>query len=107
MVHRRIHGHTYRAEVAVSGPRDAHTGMVVDLAQLRAVFEVNFFGVAEMAKHAMPHLRASGGRLITISSIGGAVGQPFNEAYCAHVIRWFIANGAKPAVVDAAGVRTG
>lgn len=33
---RRIHGHTYTAEVAVRGPRDATTGMVVDLGVLRA-----------------------------------------------------------------------
>lgn len=30
----------------------------------------------------MPHLRATCGRLITIRSIGGVVGQPFNETYC-------------------------
>ena len=28
---RRIHGHSYRAEVAVRGPADPATGMVVDL----------------------------------------------------------------------------
>ncbi|MDO9004820.1 MAG: 6-carboxytetrahydropterin synthase [Aquabacterium sp.] len=33
---RRIHGHTYTAEVAVRGPRQPDTGMVVDLAVLRA-----------------------------------------------------------------------
>ncbi|RZL91095.1 MAG: 6-carboxytetrahydropterin synthase [Variovorax sp.] len=33
---RRIHGHTYHAEVAVSGPLDADTGMVIDLGMLRA-----------------------------------------------------------------------
>lgn len=33
---RRIHGHTYHAAVTVSGPRDPETGMVVDLAVLRA-----------------------------------------------------------------------
>jgi 6-pyruvoyltetrahydropterin/6-carboxytetrahydropterin synthase len=32
---RRIHGHTYHAEVAVSGPRDVATGMVIDLGLLR------------------------------------------------------------------------
>jgi 6-pyruvoyltetrahydropterin/6-carboxytetrahydropterin synthase len=32
---RRIHGHTYTAEVAVRGPRQLDTGMVVDLAILR------------------------------------------------------------------------
>jgi 6-pyruvoyltetrahydropterin/6-carboxytetrahydropterin synthase len=32
---RRIHGHTYHAEVAVSGPLDPATGMVIDLGLLR------------------------------------------------------------------------
>lgn len=34
---RRIHGHTYTAEVIVRGERQADSGMVVDLAELRAV----------------------------------------------------------------------
>ena len=34
---RRIHGHTYTAEVMVAGERQAESGMVVDLAVLRAV----------------------------------------------------------------------
>ncbi len=33
---RRVHGHTYHAAVTVSGQPDASTGMVVDLALLRA-----------------------------------------------------------------------
>ncbi|WEH43180.1 SDR family NAD(P)-dependent oxidoreductase [Streptomyces sp. AM 2-1-1] len=49
----------------------------------RAVMEVNFFGVVEVTLAALPHLRASGGRVITVSSLGGVIGQPFNEAYCA------------------------
>ena len=32
---RRIHGHTYHAEVSVSGPLDPATGMVIDLGLLR------------------------------------------------------------------------
>lgn len=32
---RRIHGHTYHAEVAVRGPLDPATGMVIDLGLLR------------------------------------------------------------------------
>lgn len=32
---RRVHGHTYHARVSVVGPRDAATGMVVDLGLLR------------------------------------------------------------------------
>jgi 6-pyruvoyltetrahydropterin/6-carboxytetrahydropterin synthase len=34
---RRIHGHTYTAEVVVRGEREADSGMVVDLAVLREV----------------------------------------------------------------------
>ena len=36
---RRIHGHTYEAEVTVAGVPDAATGMVMDLGLLRA--EIN------------------------------------------------------------------
>ncbi|MEO8155156.1 MAG: 6-carboxytetrahydropterin synthase [Rhizobacter sp.] len=32
---KRVHGHTYHAEVTVAGPRNAATGMVLDLGQLR------------------------------------------------------------------------
>jgi NAD(P)-dependent dehydrogenase (short-subunit alcohol dehydrogenase family) len=50
---------------------------------VRDVMEVNFFGVVAMTKAAMPLLRASRGRVVTVSSVGGVIGQPFNEAYCA------------------------
>lgn len=33
---RRIHGHTYHAEVSVTGPRHPGNGMVIDLGHLRA-----------------------------------------------------------------------
>ncbi|MEV6771237.1 SDR family oxidoreductase [Nocardia sp. NPDC051030] len=49
----------------------------------RRAMEVNYFGVVELTKAAMPHLRATGGRVVTVTSVGGIVGQPFNEAYCA------------------------
>ena len=50
---------------------------------LRANLEVNFFGVIAVSRAAMPMLRASRGRLVSIGSVHGVVGQPFNEAYCA------------------------
>ncbi|KUN07739.1 short-chain dehydrogenase [Streptomyces yokosukanensis] len=50
---------------------------------VRAAMEVNFFGVVQVTRAALPHLRARGGRLITVTSVGGVIGQPFNEAYCA------------------------
>jgi NAD(P)-dependent dehydrogenase (short-subunit alcohol dehydrogenase family) len=53
------------------------------LGPVRAAMEVNYFGVVEVTRAALPHLRASGGRVVTVTSVGGVVGQPFNEAYCA------------------------
>ncbi|MER8047561.1 SDR family NAD(P)-dependent oxidoreductase [Streptomyces sp. NPDC094032] len=53
------------------------------MAPVRAAMEVNYFGVVEVTRAALPHLRASKGRVITVTSVGGVVGQPFNEAYCA------------------------
>ena len=44
---RRIHGHTYTAEVSVRGERQPESGMVVDLAQLRAVIA----GVRDQLDH--------------------------------------------------------
>ncbi|WP_405010281.1 SDR family NAD(P)-dependent oxidoreductase [Kitasatospora sp. NBC_01539] len=53
------------------------------VSRVREVMEVNFFGVLTVTEAAMPHLRAARGRLVTVTSVGGVVGQPFNEAYCA------------------------
>ncbi|WEB45255.1 SDR family NAD(P)-dependent oxidoreductase [Streptomyces yunnanensis] len=50
---------------------------------VRTAMEVNFFGVVATTRATLPHLRASRGRVITVTSVGGVVGQPFNEAYCA------------------------
>jgi NAD(P)-dependent dehydrogenase (short-subunit alcohol dehydrogenase family) len=74
-----------RLDAVVNNAGAAHVGTVEtdSLDAIRATLEVNFFGVVAMSQAAMPHLRASGGRLVTVSSVGGIVGQPFNEAYCA------------------------
>jgi NAD(P)-dependent dehydrogenase (short-subunit alcohol dehydrogenase family) len=74
-----------RLDAVVNNAGAAHVGTVEtdSLDAIRATLEVNFFGVVAMSRAAMPHLRASGGRLVTVSSVGGIVGQPFNEAYCA------------------------
>lgn len=46
---RRVHGHTYHAEVFLTGPRDPATGMVLDLGLLRQGLEV----VREQLDHQM------------------------------------------------------
>ncbi len=53
------------------------------LAALRTALEVNFVGMVAVSRLAMPLLRASRGRLLSIGSVHGVVGQPFNEAYAA------------------------
>lgn len=46
--------------------------------------DVNFLGVVRCSKAVIPHMRAArSGHIITVSSVGGLVGQPFNEIYCA------------------------
>ncbi|WP_088310848.1 SDR family oxidoreductase [Novosphingobium sp. B 225] len=53
-------------------------------ADLRRTMEVNFFGVWNMTKAVVPQMRQQGsGRIISVTSVGGLLGQPFNEAYCA------------------------
>ncbi|RKH24439.1 SDR family oxidoreductase [Corallococcus sp. CA041A] len=51
---------------------------------LRRTMEVNFFGVWRVTQAVFPVMREQrSGRIISLSSIGGLVGQPFNDAYCA------------------------
>ncbi|MGW1493333.1 SDR family oxidoreductase [Streptomyces sp. NPDC002402] len=74
-----------RLDAVINNAGAGHLGTLENetVADVRRVMEVNFFGVLHVSKATLPHLRASGGRLITVTSVGGVVGQPFNEAYCA------------------------
>ena len=53
-------------------------------AQMQEAFDVNTFGVMRCIQAVLPTMRAqSHGHLIAVSSVGGLVGQPMNEIYCA------------------------
>jgi NAD(P)-dependent dehydrogenase (short-subunit alcohol dehydrogenase family) len=74
-----------RLDAVINNAGVGHLGTLEQesIDDVRTVFEVNFFGVLNVTKPALPHLRASAGRLLTVTSVGGVVGQPFSESYCA------------------------
>ncbi|QPO08694.1 Short-chain dehydrogenase [Sulfitobacter pontiacus] len=52
-------------------------------ADIQKILDINYTGVTRCIKAVMPHMRkARAGHVINISSVGGLVGQPFNEIYC-------------------------
>ncbi|SEU10311.1 SDR family oxidoreductase [Paenibacillus sp. NFR01] len=54
------------------------------LEEIRQVFDTNVYGVMNTIQAALPLLREAGyGHILATSSVGGLVGQPFNEIYCA------------------------
>lgn len=52
--------------------------------EIKWALDVNLLGVIRCTKAVLPIMReARAGHIINISSVGGLVGQPFNEIYCA------------------------
>ena len=53
------------------------------LEEIKWVTEVNYHGVVYCTQAVLPHMREQrSGHIINITSVGGLVGQPFNELYC-------------------------
>ena len=51
--------------------------------EIEWVTNVNYYGVVRCTKVVLPYMRKQkSGKIISISSVGGLVGQPFNELYC-------------------------
>jgi NAD(P)-dependent dehydrogenase (short-subunit alcohol dehydrogenase family) len=55
----------------------------LSIADFRLSFETNVLGSVRLLHAMMPLWRSAGrGRFIAVSSVSGAIGQPFNDAYC-------------------------
>jgi NAD(P)-dependent dehydrogenase (short-subunit alcohol dehydrogenase family) len=77
---------------------------------------VNLTGPMLVTQAALPHLRASTGNVVTVASISGLQGQPYNSSYCASKggLRLFMkslavelaADGIRVNCVDPGGVDT-
>lgn len=51
--------------------------------EIRWVTDVNYHGVVFCTQAVLPYMRQQkAGKIISITSVGGLVGQPFNELYC-------------------------
>jgi len=77
------HGHI---DVLVNNAGFSTAGFAEDmtLVELRHQFETNFFGNVAMTKAVLPVMRKQkSGHVITVTSVGGLVGQPMLGAYCA------------------------
>ncbi|NQX46824.1 SDR family oxidoreductase [Paenibacillus tritici] len=52
--------------------------------EIQDVFDTNVYGVMHTIRAALPLLRKTGyGHIVATSSVGGLIGQPMNEIYCA------------------------
>lgn len=66
------------AGIAVAGPLEE-----VPLARLQQSWEINALGALAVARAFLPQLRASGGRIVNVSSVSGRVVSPFLGPYAA------------------------
>ncbi len=56
---------------------------VSDLAWYETLMRINHWGSVWCTRAALPHLRATRGRIVAVSSLAGLVGVPGRTAYCA------------------------
>ncbi|GAB3587674.1 SDR family NAD(P)-dependent oxidoreductase [Calidifontibacter terrae] len=72
-------------DVLINNAGQGAVGTTEDLTmdEIEAQLAVNYLGPVRLAKAVLPTMRERGsGRILTVTSVGGVVGQPFADAYC-------------------------
>ncbi|MCD2499101.1 SDR family NAD(P)-dependent oxidoreductase [Microbacterium nymphoidis] len=59
------------------------TAEQLSIRQIQEQLDINYLAPVNLTKLVLPGMRERGsGRIVTVTSVGGAVGQPFADAYC-------------------------
>jgi len=74
----KLVGLVNNAGISIAGPLE-----MLPMAELRRIFDVNFFGTIAVTQSFLPLLREHKGRIVNVSSIGGKLAAPFVGAYAA------------------------
>jgi len=110
----KIAGESESVDIVVANAGFGISGAVefTETAEAKRQFDVNFFGVLNVVKAAMPYLRKSRGRIVATSSVAAIFSIPFQSFYSASkssvsMMISALANEVRPFGISACSVLLG